>query len=181
MMVTNMALILPLLACVFLQPVIAAKVAYENCLPDSYRLNDPKLLQWEPYEVHAWFNTEDPSHTLQVTLWGNVTGTYNNVTLPPPNSTDWTNPNKTDGKILGEPEPDSPKPKLTTLHKKVEFLTYEPWSDDVEFCNGSLTNASCPLGPVFNTSDMYVMITLSVDRPRKLTMDIGSSLLDFRL
>jgi hypothetical protein len=89
-------------------------------------------------------------------MWGNVTGSLYNVTLPPPNSPDWTDPKKLDGKILGEPEPDSDAPKLTTLHNKVDFLTYEPWSDNTNFCNTSLTNASCPLAPIFNTSAMYV-------------------------
>lgn len=151
---TNMALVL--LACVALQPVTAANVPFENCLPDSYRYNQPTLLQWLPSEVHASFDTENPSHTLLVTMWGNVTGSLYNVTLPPPNSTAWKDPKKIDGKILGEPEPDSDAPKLTTLHSKVEFLTYEPWSDNTNFCNTSLTNATCPLAPIFNTSEMYV-------------------------
>ncbi|OIW34991.1 hypothetical protein CONLIGDRAFT_675934 [Coniochaeta ligniaria NRRL 30616] len=147
---------LALLACLVLRPVTAAKVPFENCLPDSYRYNQPTLLQWLPYEVHASFDTENPSHTLRVTMWGNVTGSLYNVTLPPPNSTAWTDPTKLDGKILGEPDPDSDAPKLTTLHSKVEFLTYEPWSENTNFCNTSLTNATCPLGPVFNTSNILV-------------------------
>lgn len=150
---SNLALLL--LAFLFYQPVAAATLKnYENCLPDTYRYNVPTLLQWVPYQVDASFDTKSPKHTLRVTMWGNVTGSIYNVTLPPPNSTDWTNPNKHDGKILDEPEPDSPAPKLTTLHSKVDFLTYEPWSESTNFCNGSLSHASCPLGPVFNTSGL---------------------------
>lgn len=150
-----MALIL--LACVLLQPVTAVAVGFDNCLPDTYRYNQPTLLQWEPYRVEASFDTENPSHRLRVTMWGNVTGSLYNVTLPPPNSTAWTDPKKQDGKILDEPDPEADAPKLTTLHSKVEFLSYEPWSDNTNFCNTSLTNATCPLGPVFkNTSDAYV-------------------------
>jgi hypothetical protein len=82
-------------------------------------------------------------------MWGNVTGAFTNVTLPPPDSPDWRDDSKTDGKIQGVPEPDAQFPKLTTLHSKISVLTYEPWSDRTNFCNTSLTNASCPLAPVF--------------------------------
>jgi len=150
--VVSMALML--LACVLLQPVTAVKVPFQNCLPDSYRYNQPTLLQWLPYQVDAWFDAENPKHTLTMTMWGNVTGSLYNVTLPPANSTAWTDPSKLDGKILGEPEPDSDAPKLTTLHSKINFLTYEPWSDNTNFCNTSLTNAKCPLAPIFNTTDL---------------------------
>jgi hypothetical protein len=132
-----------------LRPVAAAAVAFENCLSDSYINNVPTPLQWVPQWVDAVFNVTDPKHTLQVTMWGNVTGSFTNVTLPPPGSPDWTNPKKTDGKIMDEPEPNAPDPKLTTLHSKVDVLTYEPWSLNTNFCNTSLVNGSCPLAPVF--------------------------------
>jgi hypothetical protein len=143
------------LSCLFLapstlvRPAAAAAVTFENCLPESYINNVPTPLQWVPYQVDASFNATDPKHTLRVTMWGNVTGTFTNVTLPPLDSPDWKDPKKTDGKILDEPEPNVPNPKLTTLHSKIEFLTYEPWSENTNFCNTSLANASCPLGPVF--------------------------------
>lgn len=158
-LVANMSLIL--LACIVLRPAAAAIVPWENCLLDSYRYNVPTLLQWQPYHAEAWFDTENPSHTLRVTMWGNVAGSLFNVTLPPPNSTDWTDPTKLDGKILDEPEPDSPSPKLTTLYNEVNVLTYEPWAMNYNFCKDSLKNASCPLGPVFNTTNMYVSFVMS--------------------
>ncbi|KAB5536620.1 hypothetical protein GE09DRAFT_971364 [Coniochaeta sp. 2T2.1] len=161
-----------LLTCIFIQAVSAVSVPFENCLPDSYRLNQPTLLQWQPYEVQASFDTEGPKHTFLMTVWGNVTGSLFNVTLPPANSSAWKDPTKLDGKILGDPEPDSDAPKLTTLHNKVNFLTYEPWSESTNFCNTSLTNATCPLGPVFNTSDMV----LPYDLPSvSMTHDFFSS------
>jgi hypothetical protein len=163
-----------LLFCVLLQPVAAVKVPFENCLPDSYRLNQPTLLQWLPYRVDAWFDTENTKHTLTMTMWGNVTGSLYNVTLPPPDSPAWQDPKKLDGKILGEPEPDSDAPKLTTLHSKINFLTYEPWSDNTNFCNTSLTNATCPLGPIFDTTDLYVGLSSGGETRRKLTVDLGS-------
>ena len=143
-------------AWLLVQPAAAVMVPFENCLSDSYRYNDPTLLQWVPLYVDAYFDTKDPRHRLQVTMWGNVTGSFYNVTLPPPGSPDWSDPAKVDGKILDEPEPNSPHPKLTTLHSKVNFLTYEPWREDAKFCSTSLTNASCPLAPVFDTTSLYV-------------------------
>lgn len=89
-------------------------------------------------------------------MWGNVTGSRFNVTLPPPNSADWTDPTKLDGKILNDPEPDAAVPKLTTLQSKVDFLTYEPFVEKTGFCNTSLTNATCPLAPIFNTSAISI-------------------------
>lgn len=132
-----------------LRPASAAFVPFENCLPESYINNVPTPLQWVPLFVDAAFDTADPKHTLRVTMWGNVTGSSTNVALPPPGSPDWSDPGKTDGKILDLPEPNAPNPKVTTLHGRIGVLTYEPWRENTNFCNTSLTNASCPLAPVF--------------------------------
>ncbi|KAK4239451.1 hypothetical protein C8A03DRAFT_32484 [Achaetomium macrosporum] len=132
-----------------LRPVSAAAVSFENCLSESYINNDPTPLQWVPRWVDAVFDATDPKHTLRVTMWGNVTGSFTNVTLPPAGSPDWQDPSKTDGKILDEPEPNVPNPKLTTLHSKIDVLNYQPWSQNTNFCNTSLVNGSCPLAPVF--------------------------------
>jgi len=139
----------------FAQASLAAVVRYENCLQDSYRNYDPRPLQWLPNRVDAKFDTTDPKHTLRVTMWGNVTGAFTNVTLPPPGSPDWTDPTKLDGKILDEPEKDSPSPKLTTLHSKVEVLSYQPWSNSTNFCQSVASdgNSSCPLAPIFNVNE----------------------------
>ncbi|KAL2178612.1 uncharacterized protein P884DRAFT_197181 [Thermothelomyces heterothallicus CBS 202.75] len=134
---------------VLLRPAAAATVPFENCLPESYVQHVPTPLQWVPEWVDASFEATGPKHTLRVTMWGNVTGSFTNVALPPPDSPYWKDPSKTDGKIVDEPEPDVPHPKLTTLHSKVQVLTYEPWSENTNFCNTSLVNASCPLAPVF--------------------------------
>ncbi|KAK3299110.1 uncharacterized protein B0H64DRAFT_387167 [Chaetomium fimeti] len=131
------------------RPAAAAAVPFENCLSASYINNIPTPLQWVPHWVDASFNATDPKHTLRVTMWGNVKGAFTDVVLPPPESPDWKDSTKTDGKIIDEPEPDAPFPKITTLYSKVNVLTYEPWSDGTDFCNTSLTNASCPLAPVF--------------------------------
>ncbi|OAA53772.1 integral membrane protein [Niveomyces insectorum RCEF 264] len=134
------------------QPADAAFVSFQNCLADNYLDNDPVLLQWVPLYVDASFDAKNASHNLVVTLYGNVTGSLTSSDLPPWNSPLWLDNSSTDGKILREPDPTSASPKLTTLHSKIDVLTYEPWNDDTDLCEQSLTNASCPLGPVFNTS-----------------------------
>ncbi|KAK4449390.1 putative flavin carrier protein 3 [Podospora aff. communis PSN243] len=139
---------------------LAVLVPFDNCLQESYKSNDPLPLQWKPLEVEASFDTTNPQHTLVVTMRGNVTGSSTNVALPPPDSPDWNNVNKTDGKILNEPDPNAPNPKLTTLHSKIEVLSYEPWSNNTNFCN-ALGNGSCPLGPAFNNATALPSVTLS--------------------
>ncbi|KXX81720.1 putative flavin carrier protein 3 [Madurella mycetomatis] len=140
------------------RPAAAAFVPFENCLSESYVNNVPAPLQWVPMFVDASFDTTNPKHTLRVTAWGNVTGSSTNVPLPPSGSPDWADPGKTDGKILDLPEPNVPDPKVTTLHSKIEVLTYEPWSENTNFCNTSLTNASCPLGPVFHEAGSSLLL-----------------------
>ncbi|KAL2020175.1 hypothetical protein VTK56DRAFT_8699 [Thermocarpiscus australiensis] len=146
-------------------PAEAAFVPFENCLSEAYINNQPTPLQWVPLFVDAAFDATGPKHTLRVTMWGNVTGSFTNVPLPPPGSPDWSDPSKLDGKILDEPEPNVPKPKLTTLHSKINVLTYEPWSQNTNFCNTSLTNASCPLAPVFEDNSSllpYILPSVSL-------------------
>ncbi|KAK0672799.1 hypothetical protein QBC41DRAFT_5941 [Cercophora samala] len=128
----------------FSYPAAAASVPFENCLSETYRNSQPPKLQWEPIHVDASFETAD-RHTLRVTLWGNVTGSYTAVSLPPASSPDWADPNKTDGKLLEVPD----REKYTTLRGRIKVLTYEPWSNFTNFCNDSLENAICPIGPVF--------------------------------
>jgi len=98
--------------------------------------------------MDASFNTTDPSHKLMVTVWGNVTGAYNDVQLPPPNDPAWNKSNYTDGKIENLPYPHT---RWTTLSKKVNVLTYEPWKQSDEFCD-VLVNGTCPLAPRFTAN-----------------------------
>lgn len=133
------------------RPAAAAMIAFENCLPQSYQDSTLNPLQWVPLHVNASF-TEDERHTLTVTVWGNVTGSMDNQTLPPPNSPEWQDPSFTAGKILREADPTSADPIITTLHSEVKVLTYEPWNDNTDFCDQSLQGGTCPLGPVFNAT-----------------------------
>lgn len=134
-------------------PVHAVRVPFHNCLSDSYRLNEPKLLQWVPLYAEATFDTENESHNLEFIVWGNVTGSQNTGQLPAPSDPYWTNDNETNGKIIREPDPDAEKTLATTLFRKVNMLTYQPWRQAVDFCQDGL-NGTCPLSPIFNAENM---------------------------
>jgi len=130
----------------FVNPAQAVMVQFQNCLPESYQNNVPTALQFSPLFVDASFDTTGEMHNLHITVYGNVTGTYRNVTLPPSNDPAWTNPEITDGKIENLPYPGT---KYTTLFNKINVLTYEPWSQNVNFCD-QLVNGTCPLAPSFS-------------------------------
>lgn len=146
--------LLVLIASVCFVPVASVFIEFSNCLSDEVKNNGVPQLQFIPHFVDATFNTTDPSHQLSVTVWGNITGsTVGNVSrlvVPSGNDTEYWNSNSTfaGGKIVDSPYPEATVPKLTTLSNKVDVLTYEPFSEDVDFCN-SLINGSCPLGPRF--------------------------------
>lgn len=140
-----------------LQPAVAVLIKqWSNCMPEPANSSEPKRLQWVPLYVGAEFGNHNSSHNLRVTVWGNVTGAYDtSVTLPAWDDPSWGDASFTDGKIVDNPFPTTAA-RLTTLHDTIDVLTYEPYSNDFDFCHAALTNASCPLGPVFNTTDMYV-------------------------
>jgi hypothetical protein len=131
-------------------PAAAVMLEFDNCLPDSYLLSNPPLLQWVPLYLDAVFDTKTPSNNLQVIVWGNVTGSQTLDTLPPPNDPYWKETNETNGKIDETPYIDT---LATTLVRRVNVLTYEPWNDRSNFCTQSLVNGTCPLPPVFDYSN----------------------------
>lgn len=116
---------------------------FENCLTKAYQ--DTAALQFTPRFVDVVFNTSNPAHNLRVTVWGNVSGSVTNVTLPAASSDLWSDSGYTDGKIVNYTASTN---KLTTLSSKFEFLSYEPWSSETEFCS-QIENGTCPLAPVF--------------------------------
>lgn len=142
---TFLALILLLLAVA--TPAAAVLLEFDNCLPDSYVLNKPPLLQWVPKYLDAVFDTKTPNYNLQVIAWGNVTGSQNVGPLPPAGDPYWKDANETNGKIDETPYSDT---LATTLVKRVNVLTYEPYNDRSNFCTDSLVNGTCPLAPVFD-------------------------------
>lgn len=140
-------LALVLLVLAVATPAAAVLLEFDNCLPDSYVLNKPPLLQWVPLYLDAVFDTKSPNNNLQVIAWGNVTGSQNVGALPPPGDPYWKDANETNGKIDETPYEDT---LATTLVKRVNVLTYEPFNDRSNFCADSLVNGTCPLAPVFD-------------------------------
>ncbi|KAL0469211.1 hypothetical protein QR685DRAFT_329973 [Neurospora intermedia] len=138
----------------WVQSVTAVLIPFDNCLDKSYQMDQPTRLQWKPLFIDASFDDHDDRHTLKLTMWGNVTGaaTSGNITLPPPGSPDWNDTSKHDGKIVAVPEPDSANPKVTTLFTHIHVLTYSEATERTDFCNQSLRNAHCPLGPVWEVN-----------------------------
>lgn len=143
-----------LLAILAITPVAAVRIPFSNCLDDSYRLGDPRPLQWEPLYADAIFDTQGEKNNLQVTVWGNVTGSFSQKALPPPEDPYWRNDEESAGKIIQTPEPEKEKPKATTLYRRITVLSFEVWNEVVDFCVDGLVDGVCPLGPVFNTDDM---------------------------
>lgn len=147
-------LVVLLLAVLAVRPVAAVKIkSFSNCL-SSYRLDNPRLLQWTPIYVDAKYDTKNSSHNLQVTVWGNVTGSQNGSAVPPASDTAyWNDTSETFGKIVRVPNAELNK--ATTLVRKIDFLSYEPFHARDEFCGANgVANRSCPVGPVWNTSDL---------------------------
>ena len=126
----------------------AAYVEFSNCLDTSIVNSSPRILQFEPLNVSAVFNSSSGSarHHLNITVYGNVTGKATEQPYPPPNDPAWSNPNDTFGKI---PDVSVTNNKLTTLFARVNFLGYTPYNaDPARFC-GSLAQGECPLAPAF--------------------------------
>ncbi|KAM5356136.1 hypothetical protein ACJ41O_002782 [Fusarium nematophilum] len=134
-----------------ISPAHAVRIPFSNCLDDSYRRHDPTPLQWVPLYADATFDTKNDTHNLRVTVWGNVTGARNRGDLPPANDSYWEDPDKLNGKIAQLPYEN--RNVATTFVRKIGFLSYQPWSERVDFCEDALANAACPLPPVFREVD----------------------------
>jgi hypothetical protein len=135
-------------------PISAVRVPFDNCLPDDYRFNDPRPLQWVPMYADAVFDTETSQHTLEFVVWGNVNGSRNQGDLPPPRDPYWTDPLQTEGKIDETPNKGVEKPKATTLFRRINIVTFTAKTEAVNFCLDGITNGTCPLAPVFGIEDV---------------------------
>ena len=62
------------LMALFAIPVSAVFIEFDNCLSDAVQDDSPLQLQFVALFLDAKFNTTDPNNGLQVTVWGNVTG-----------------------------------------------------------------------------------------------------------
>lgn len=152
-----LALLLPVAQAVFIN--------FENCLSPNYRNTQPRLLQFSPRHVWASFNTTAPSHNLNITIYGNVSGQTNVGPYPPPEDPRWSNANDTFGKIIDLYKSTN---LVTTLFTSHRVLTYEAHTDEPRrFCE-TVINGECPLTPAFdvdryNRSDVANLPAFSVD------------------
>ena len=135
---------------VLLLPSEAAYVNFENCLsPNIVYAQIPKPLQYTPLFVSAVFDLSAPSHNLNVTVYGNVSGQATVQPLPSPRSPAWNDPNNTLGKL---PDQDPTTGTYSTLEAAFDVLTYTPYNAPASrFCNSTL-NTKCPVPPVFTNT-----------------------------
>ncbi|KAL8818681.1 MAG: hypothetical protein Q9223_002734 [Gallowayella weberi] len=130
----------------------AVYIDFTNCLGPQIinSASQPQpLLQFTPYHVWASFNTTAPSHTLNITVYGNISGIATNETRPAWNDPQWLDDNKTLGKILDE---DTENNHFSTFFAHFNVLDYTPYKADASrFCNNTI-HQQCPLIPAFNVS-----------------------------
>ncbi|KAJ4352136.1 uncharacterized protein N0V89_007483 [Didymosphaeria variabile] len=158
-------------------PVASAVfINFDNCLDSNYRRQtDPVRLQFTPYHVWAKFNNTDSTHSLNVTIYGNVSGQLTSGDYPPPSSPRWKDPKDSFGKIpnaLQVGKESNPGGVATTLFPTFDALTYSSWNPGaLQFCNYTV-NKECPLAPVFpstvpegtNLSDPTVLPAFGIQR-----------------
>ncbi|KAL8673785.1 MAG: hypothetical protein Q9168_001797 [Polycauliona sp. 1 TL-2023] len=139
-----------LLLLLFFRTSAAVYLDFENCLdPNIVHTASQRqgLLQFIPLHVWASFNTSAPSHTLNVTVYGNISGIATNETRPDWDDPQWTDDNKTLGKILDKDESNN---HYSTFFARFNVLDYTPYdAPGSRFCNNTI-NQQCPLGPAFN-------------------------------
>ncbi|KAF2124499.1 integral membrane protein [Dothidotthia symphoricarpi CBS 119687] len=153
-------LVLLLAAACFLGRAEAVFVNFENCLDPLY-LGEVPFLTFTPMYVWAAFDTEASRHKLNVTVYGNVSGQATPGPYPALDSDNWTNKNKSFGKIINV---DPVNNKYTTLFSSFKVLSYSAWtSQPDQFCANTL-NSPCPVGPAFfaNSSDPYSLPAFSI-------------------
>lgn len=140
--------ILTLLA--FIGPSSAVYIDFDNCLSPNIKnsiTESQTLLQFVPYNVWASFNATAPSHTLNITVYGNITGIATNQTRPAWDDPQWQNDNKTLGKIVDE---DKANEHWSTFFARFNVLDYTPYeAPPSRFCNNTL-HRQCPLIPAFD-------------------------------
>ncbi|KAH8429109.1 uncharacterized protein LDX57_006779 [Aspergillus melleus] len=138
----------------------AVLLDFENCLGKSVIESSPLQLQFVPLDVAVHFDLVNPLHALNMTVYGNVSGTADRrASYPSADDPQWTNPNETVGKIL---DLDTTNNKYSTLLTAVNVVSFSPYSDASRFCN-SVIQGDCPLTPVFNAnaSDLSALRAIS--------------------
>lgn len=128
----------------------AAFIHFENCLSsNTQNSRNPRLLQFEPFRFWAAFDRSGSTHSLNVTTYGNVTGSATNETYPSWNDPSWDKDNETLGKILDLSPSNN---KYSTFFATFRVLSYTQYeAPPSRFCNSTL-GEQCPLVPAFNVS-----------------------------
>ena len=94
-------------------------------------------LQFDPLSATVTLNLTDPAHTLNITVYGNVTGQTTKDPLQPyTNKTYWDDPSQTNGRIIDK---DNLTNVYSTLFPKLYVLNYRNYATSERFC-GALIN-----------------------------------------
>lgn len=144
----------------------AVFINFESCSSKLILDGGIPYLQFTPMYVWAAFDTHQPTHNLNVTVYGNVSGQSDRGTLPPPGNASWNDPKEAlFGKIINL----DPSTNLySTLFSNFRTLTYSSWTPiGVPFCWHTLNQTAashCPIGPAFeaNASDPATLPAFSV-------------------
>ncbi|KAF2996264.1 hypothetical protein E8E13_004492 [Curvularia kusanoi] len=167
----------------FLPRANAVFINFESCGPNLLLDNTIPYLRFTPMYVWAAFDTHNPTHNLNVTVYGNVSGQSNTGALPPPDDISWKTPNETRiGKIV-----DSEGPTYTTLFSDLKTLTYSSWTPEgVRFCGTTLNQtaaSSCPVGPAFkaNASDPNTLPAFTVSHDFHSTYSFSTWATELRI
>ena len=131
----------------------AVYIDFDNCLSPGIihsMSENPTILQFTPYNVWVSFDSVYPSHSLNITVYGNIFGVATNVTRPDQNDPQWDDPTKTVGKIVDE---DATNHHWTTLFARFNVLDYTPYDAPASrFCNSTI-HQQCPLKPAFKVTN----------------------------
>lgn len=128
-------------------PGRAVLLNFDNCISQPILESEPRQLQYVPLDVAVKFDLSDPLRPLNVTVYGNVSGTADRrPDYPPMDDPSWSNPNSTVGKIV---DLDTSNNKWSTLLTSFNVLSFKAYTDASRFCQ-TLTQGDCPLGPVFD-------------------------------
>lgn len=130
-------------------PTSAVLLGFKNCLGKSVIESSPLQLQFVPLDVAVHFDLANPLHNLNVTVYGNVSGTADRrASYPSPDDPQWSNPNETVGKIM---DLDASNNKYSTLLTSVNVVSFSPYHQPSRLCD-SVTQGGCPMTPVFNAN-----------------------------
>ena len=143
--VGSAGLMLIVLLISWIPPTYAALLSFENCLDAAVIESNPLQLQFVPLDVSVVFDLENSLHPLNISVYGNVSGTANGESYPAPDDPQWSNPNDTVGKIV---DVDISNDRRSTLLPSVDVLSFSPYHEPSAFCD-SIFQGACPLGPVF--------------------------------